>query len=96
MAVSLDFNSLIDVIAWSMFGGDSAIAGMVILVAVLFISVALFAAIKAPVGYALVPAMLVTVIFTAMGILDTTISFIIIILSAVLVGIQAKGIVGGR
>lgn len=96
MAVDFSFSSIIDVAAWSFFGGDSSIAGLVILCIVLFVSVAFFAAVRAPVTYALVPAMLVTIVFTGMGILDTTISFVIIILSAVLIASQAKGLVGGR
>lgn len=96
MAVDFSFQGLVDVVGWSFFGGDASVAGLVILCAVLFISVAFFAAVKAPVSYALVPAMLVTIVFTSFGILDTTISFVIIILSAVLIAAQAKGLTGGR
>lgn len=96
MSVDFSFQGLVDVAAWSFFGGDSSVAGLVILCVVLFVSVAFFAAVKAPVAYALVPSMLVTIVFTSFGILDTTISFVIIILSAVLIAAQAKGLAGGR
>lgn len=96
MAVDLSLTSLIDVLAWSFFDGNASVAGLVVLCVVLFISVAFFAAVKAPVSYALVPAMLVAIVFTAFGILDTTISFIIIILCAVLIASQAKILAGGR
>ena len=93
MAVDFSFASIVDVIAWTFFNGNGSIAGLCLLAAVLFVSVAFFASIKAPVSYALVPAMLVTITFGALGILDTTISFLIIVLCAVLIATQARGLV---
>lgn len=96
MALDFSLDGLIDVIAWGFFGGSASLAGLAIMIVVMMGCVALFAAFKAPVSYALVPVMIIAVMFTSIGILDTTISFIIIILCAVLVAAQARDLVGGR
>lgn len=93
--VDFTLEGIIDVIAQTFCNGSTVIAGLLVMVAIFFVMMVVFAAIKAPIQYALVPMILVDIVFTALGIINTTISFIIIILCAVLVARQVRDIVGG-
>lgn len=92
--VDLSMDSIIDIIGQTMFSGNSEVAGLVIMLAVFFVMVVILANLKAPPVYAMVPMMILAVVFSALGILDQTISFLIIIVSAVVVAMQARKIVG--
>lgn len=96
MAVDLSLNGIIDIVAWAFFGGSASLAGLAIMLVFMFAAVALLAAFKAPITYALVPVMIIALFFTSMGVLDTTISFLIIILCAVIIASQARNLTGGR
>lgn len=97
MAVSFDMQNIVEVLAQAFFSGSMQMAGISILLAVLLVFVVVFAAIRAPVQYSLIPALLVAIFFGAYGIIDPSVSFLIIVLSAVIVASTAKDlIVGGR
>lgn len=96
MAVDFSLNGIIDIIAWGFFGGSASLAGLAVMLVCMFAAVAVLAAFKAPITYSLVPVMIIAIFFTSMGVLDTTISFLIIILCAVIIASQARNIVGGR
>lgn len=93
--IDFTIQGIIDVVAQSLCGGSTAIAGLLVMMAAFFITTVIFAAIKAPIHYALVPMILLDIVFTAIGVLNTTISFIIIVVCAVLMARQVRELVGG-
>jgi hypothetical protein len=95
MAVDFSIEGIIGVIAQNLCGGSTVIAGLIVMVAAFFVITVIFAAMKAPLQYALVPMMLIDIVFTAMGIINSTISFVIIIMCAVLMARQVRELVGG-
>lgn len=94
MAVDFTITNIISVIAQTVFDGNTTIAGLAIMLLVAFIMIAILANIKAPVQYSLVPIIILAIIFASMGIMDTTVSFIVIIISAVVVATGARNLVG--
>lgn len=93
MAVDFNFLNIISVIGQEFFGGNTTIAGLVIMLVITFILIAILANIKAPMQYALAPMIIMSIIFAAMNIMDVTVSFIIIILCAVLMAASARRLV---
>lgn len=93
---SFSFATIVGVIGQGFFDGSSSLAGLAIMAALFFVMVAFLANVRAPVTYALVPMMLLAIMFAALGIVDTTVSFLIIIICAVLVALTARNLVGGR
>lgn len=93
MAVEFTLDNIIGIMAQTFFSGSVQMAGLAVLLACFFISFVIMAAIKAPVTYSLVPMIILDIIFTAYGILNTTVSFIIIIVCAILIAMQARQIV---
>ena len=94
MAVDFSFINIVNIISDSIFGGNTTVGGLVIMMVVAFIMMAFLASIKAPMQYALVPMMIMSVIFAALGIMNTTVSFLIIIISAVLIAATARRTIG--
>ena len=95
MAVDFSIEGIIDVIAQALCGGSTVIAGLLVMVAAFFLIAVIFAAMKAPLQYALVPMVLIDIVFTSLGVINTTISFIIIIVCAVMMARQVRDLVGG-
>lgn len=93
--VDFTIQGIIDVLAQTLCGGSTVIAGLLVMVAAFFVTTVIFAAMKAPIHYALVPMILIDIVFTALGVINTTLSFIIIIVCAVLMARQVRDIVGG-
>ena len=94
MAVDFSFINIVNIISASIFGGNTTVGGLVIMMVVAFIMMAFLASIKAPMQYALVPMIIMSVIFAALGIMNTTVSFLIIIISAVLIAATARRTIG--
>lgn len=97
--MSVDFNiqSIVDVVANSLCGGSTVIAGLLIMLGVYLAVLAVFAAVKAPLEYSLVPLMIVDIAFAAMGVIDYTLSMLVLIITAVLVAGRVRDmVVGGR
>lgn len=92
MTVDFTVSGVIDVLSQSFFEGNTTLAGLAIMLVLFFIMIVILANVNAPVQYSLVPIMLVAVFFSYIGVLDTTVSFIIIILSVVMLGITARRI----
>lgn len=92
--VDFTFQSIINVISQVMFDGNTTIGGLAIMMAVSFIMMAILANVKAPLQYSLVPMFILAIIFGAMGIMDTTVSFLVVILSAVLIAATARRTIG--
>ena len=95
MAVDFSFNNIVQIISNELFGGNTTIGGLVIMMAAMFIMIAILANLKAPVYFALVPGIILAIIFSTMGIMDMTVSFMIIILSAVILAAAARRTIGG-
>lgn len=80
-------------IAQVAFGGDLNLAGLAIMVVCFFICVMIMAAVRAPVTYAIVPMIPIAIIFTAMGILNSSMGFLIIIVTALVTALALRNIV---
>lgn len=96
MVVEFSIEGIIDVIAQSFCGGSTVIAGLLVMCGGFFLITVIFAAMKAPIHYALVPMILIDIVFTALGVINTTISFLIIIVCAVLMARQVRDLVAGE
>ena len=97
MGVDFSIQSLVDVVANSLCGGSTVIAGLLIMLGVYLAILAVFAAVKAPLEYSLVPLMIVDIAFAAMGVIDYTLSMLVLIITAVLVAGRVRDmVVGGR
>lgn len=92
MTVDFSVTGIIDILSQSFFGGNSTLTGLAIMLAVFFVMVVILATVKAPVTYSLAPMMILSVFFSYLGIIDTTISFLIIIVSVVLIAMTARSI----
>lgn len=93
---SFSFNTIVGVVAQIFFDGSDNLAGLAIMAVVFFMMVAFLANVRAPITYALVPMIILAILFAGLGIIDTTTSFLIIILSAVIIAANARNLVGGR
>lgn len=87
--VDFTLESIIGVIAQTFCGGSMTLAGILVMMAAMFVMIVILANVKAPITYALVPMMMLDIVFGVLGIIDTTVSFIIIILCAVMVAKEA-------
>ena len=97
MNVDFSIQSVVDVVANSLCGGSTVIAGLLIMLGVYLAILAIFAAVKAPLEYSLVPLMIVDIAFAAMGVIDYTLSMLVLIITAVLVAGRVRDmVVGGR
>lgn len=94
MPVDFSFINIVNVISSELFGGNTTIGGLVIMLGVAFIMMMFLAAVKAPIQYSLAPMILMSIIFAAMGIMNTTVSFLIIIVCAVLIAASARRTIG--
>lgn len=93
--VDFTIEGIIGVIAQTFCGGSMTLAGLFVMLAFFFVCVVILANIRAPVAYALVPMMLLDIVFAAIGIVDSTVSFVIVILCAILMAKQTRDLVGG-
>lgn len=94
VAVSFSILTIIDLIAQGFFGGDIQIAGLAILGVTLVITAIIMAKIKAPLEYALLPAMIITALFASLGVINSTFAFLLIILAGVPLATRARQLVG--
>lgn len=94
MSVDFSLVNIINVISAEFFGGNTTIGGLAIMLAVTFIMMAALANMKAPIQYSLAPMIIMSIIFAAMGIMNTTVSFLIIIICAVLIAATARRVIG--
>ena len=92
MAVDFTFNNIVQIIAQEFLGGNTTIAGLCIMLVVSFIMMAILANLRAPVVYSLAPMIILAIAFAGLGIMDTTVSFLVIILCAVVIAAQARRI----
>jgi len=96
MAVDFSIQGVIDIIAQTLCAGDTTIAGLLIMVGVFFVSLTILAMVRAPVTYSLVPMIPLAIIFASMGVMSLDISFIIIIVTVLIIAREAVKITSGR
>ena len=84
------FQNLIDLLANNLFGGSSTLAGLALMLAMWAVFAVICLAMRAPPVYTIVPLIPISIFFTAYGILNNTITIIIVLVSAVLVGAEFK------
>lgn len=93
--VDFSIQNAIQIIAQAVCGGDLNIAGLLVMVAVFFVTLAIMASLKAPITYSLVPLIPLAIVFAALGVLDVTLSFLIIVITAIVVALEVRKIVTG-
>lgn len=87
------FNNIIDLVANSLFGGSSTLAGLAIMLALWAIFAVICLAMKAPPVYTVVPLIPLSIFFTAYGALNEMIMVIIVLVSSVIVAAEFKKVV---
>lgn len=87
------FSNIIDLVANSVFGGSSTLAGLAILLALWAVGAVICLAMKAPPVYTVVPLIPLSIFFTAYGALNETIMIVIVLVSSVLVAAEFKKVV---
>lgn len=87
------FNNVITVLADLLFNGSTTLAGLALLLVAWAICAVICFNMRAPPTYTVVPMIPISIFFTAYGILDETISIIIILVSSVLVASEFKKVV---
>ena len=88
--MNLDFGSIIDFLAQNLFGGSTTLAGLAMLIAAWAICAIIVINAKASPAYSVVPMIPICIFFSAYGILDETISILIILVSGVMVASTLK------
>ena len=88
--MNLDFGSIIDFLAQNLFGGSTTLAGLAMLIAAWAICAIIFINAKASPAYSVVPMIPICIFFSAYGILDETISILVILVSGVMVASTLK------
>ena len=91
--VSLDFPSIVDLVAAYFFGGSSTLAGLGMLVGAWAVAAVICLNFKASPAYSVVPMIPLAIFFAAYGILNETVSILIIIVASVLVAAEFKRVV---
>jgi hypothetical protein len=87
------FNNIIDLVANSLFGGSSTLAGLAIMLALWAVFAVICLAMKAPPVYTVVPLIPLSIFFTAYGALNEMIMVIIVLVSSVIVAAEFKKVV---
>lgn len=95
MAVDFSIQNMISIIAQVLCGGDMTVAGLLVMIGVFFAALTILAMVRAPVTYSLVPLIPLAILFAAMNILDVSISFLIIIVTALIVANEVRKTVNG-
>ena len=91
--MEITFSNIIDLIANSIFGGSTTLAGLAIMLAIWAVCAVICLAMRAPPVYTVVPLIPIAIFFTAYGLLNNTIMIIIVLVSSVLVAAEFKKVV---
>lgn len=95
MAVEFSIQNFIEIIAQVACGGNMNVAGLLVMMSVFFVALVIMAMVHAPVTYSLVPMIPLAILFAAMNILDVSLTFLIIIITAVIVALEVRRTVNG-
>ena len=91
--MDITFNNIISLVADSIFGGSTTLAGLAIMLAIWAICAVICLSMKAPPVYTVVPLIPISIFFSAYGLLNNTIMIIIVIVSSVIVAAEFKRVV---
>ena len=91
--MDLTFNNIIDLLANNVFGGSPTLAGLSLLLVAWAICVVICINMKASPAYTVVPMIPLSIFFSAYGILNETITIVIVLISAVIVAAEFKRVV---
>lgn len=84
------FDNMIDLVANNIFAGSTTLAGLAIMLAIWAVCAVICLAMKAPPVYTIVPLIPISIFFTAYGLLNYTITIVIILVSSALVAAEFK------
>ena len=76
-----------------MFGGSTTLAGLAIMLSIWAICVILCLAMRAPPVYTVVPLIPISIFFGAYGLLNTTVTIVIILISSAIVAAEFRKVV---
>ena len=91
--MEITFSNIIDLIANSIFGGSTTLAGLAIMLAIWAVCAVICLAMRAPPVYTVVPLIPISIFFTAYGLINNTIMVVIVLVSSVLVAAEFKKVV---
>lgn len=91
--MDLSFTSIVDFVAQYFFYRSTTLAGLAMLVIGWAVCAVICMNMKASPAYSVVPMILLAIFFSAYGILNETISILIVLISAVLVASEFKKVV---
>ena len=87
-------NNIIDLLANSVFGGSTTLAGLSMLLVAWAICAVICLNMKASPAYTVVPMIPLAIFFAAYGVLNETIMIIIVLVSSVIVAAEFKKVAG--
>lgn len=91
--MELTFNNIVEMVANNIFDGSTTLAGLAILLAIWALCSVICLSMKASPAYTVVPLIPISLFFTAYGILNETVMFIIVLISSVIVAAEFKKVV---
>ena len=91
--MDITFQNIIDLIANNLFGGSTTLAGLAIMMAIWAVCAVICLSMRAPPVYTVVPLIPIAIFFDAYGLLNNTITIIIILVSSVIVAAEFKRVV---
>lgn len=91
--MEITFSNVIDLIANNVFGGSTTLAGLAIMLALWAICAVICLAMRAPPIYTVVPLIPISIFFTAYGLINYTITVVIILVCSALVAAEFKKVV---
>lgn len=91
--MDLNFTSILEWLANSFFGGSTTLAGLGVLVAAWAVAAVICLNYRASPAYSVVPMIPICVFLTGYGVLNETVSVMIILVSSVLVAAEFKKVV---
>lgn len=87
------FQNMIDLVANDIFAGSTTLAGLALMLALWAVCAIICLGMRAPPVYTVVPLIPIAIFFTAYGILNSTITVVIVLVSSVLVAAEFKKVV---
>ena len=91
--MDLSFDNLISMLADSVFGGSTTLAGLALLLIAWAIAAVICINMKASPAYTVVPMIPIAIFFSAYGVLNETIMVILVLISSVVVAAEFKKVV---
>ena len=91
--MDLSFTSIIDFTSSYFFNGSSTLAGLALMVAAWAVCVVICMNMRASPAYSVVPMIPIAIFFAAYGILNESISILIILISSVIAASEFKKVV---